>query len=276
MPLPIAIPIALAAGGSLLNFLGQRSQVSAANKRNNQLLKLLQPYIQGLGPGEAERQIANYFSTNPFSMGSDPILQSLRTDPASKSVTETLLNLSQNGNPFDTSSMFAALTPVRQRQLNEQIAGLRAGSGSLGQRFGTSTLNAERTLRGNALQDFALQDAQIQQSAFENAQQRRLGAAGQLTNYLAQQAQLGLAGRGQQINLLQLLGGLESQRMGQGLQAASIFAGVPAPQTASLGAPLTDIGQLLLLTSLLGGQGGGFQYPGPPPQLPPPPASYPF
>lgn len=207
-----------------------------------------------------------------FNSGQDALMQMIRG----------------GGQPFDTSKQFAALAPLDQRLIDQQVAGLRGSSTSLGQRFGTATMGAERMLRGNFAQDIAARNAGIQSSAYESAQGRNLSAAGQLQQGGLSQAQLlsqiAQANAGNQMQTGQFnsaqnqawnqfisgvigqAGGFQQGQQNQNAQLLAIMAGLQpggAAQFQPSGLPgaFGDIGQLLMflpfLRGLQGQTGGG-------------------
>lgn len=200
------------------------------------------------------------------------------------------------GQPFDTSKLFGALAPLDNRLIASQVAGLHGAATSLGQRFGSATMGAEQRLRGNFAQDIAGRNAGIQQSAYEAAQGRTMGAAQSLqqgglsqAGLLAQiaQANAGNSMQGQQFNSSQQqmfnqflqsvigqAGSFQNNQQNRNAQLLSIMAGInPAQQQPSqIPGAAGDISQLLMflpfLRSMMPGQqpqvgtGTGFGTPG--------------
>jgi hypothetical protein len=189
-----------------------------------------------------------------------------------------------SGQPFDTSKQFAALAPLDQRLIDSQVAGLRGSTTSLGQRFGTATMGAERLLRGNFAQDIAARNAGIQSSAFESAQGRNLAAAQGLQQGGLSQAQLlaqiAQANAGNQLqtgqfnaaqnqaynqfiaSIIGQAGGLQQGQQSQNAQLLAIMAGLPQQgfaqqQPSALPGAFGDISQLLMFLPFLRGLQGG-------------------
>lgn len=179
-----------------------------------------------------------------FNTGQDGQMQMLRSGPGSR----TLQTLSETGAPFDTSKLFQALAPVRDRQLQTGIASLRGGAPGIGQRFGSAQMASERQFAGEHLQNIAAQDAATSFQAHEAAQARRLQAS-----------QFGV---GAQQNLLNLLFNAENARKGRNVQLFGAQAGIPQAPGVNFGQPFTDFGQLMLLKSLFpGGTTSASPYP---------------
>lgn len=121
--------------------------------------------------------------TQGSNAGQDALMQMMRRDVGNGPnafLQQNLQDLSAGNSRFDNSGLFAALAPIDQRMLDEQVAQLHGSAGSLGRRFGTALSGNEQKLRGNFLQDVTSRNAQIQQSSFENAQNRRVQGLGQL------------------------------------------------------------------------------------------------
>lgn len=234
---------AIAIGSSLLNGYMSYKQSSSANKRSNQMYNAAMPFTQ-MGPTGAENYLTQLFSGGNNPLGADAIMQSLRADPGYKALEATVAN---SGNPYDTSKMWEAYLPVRQRNLTESISQMRAGTTGLGQRFGGATLTAEKNLRRQAAEDWNAADTTMGMQAYESAQGRQQTAAQALLNNLLQATQLGTAN---QMGLLQLWGNLQNATRGQSLQALGIAAGVPQAQYPQYGQYGMDITQLLMMQQL--------------------------
>jgi hypothetical protein len=141
--------------------------------------------------------------TQAFNNGQDPLLQMYRknltpqTDP---SLQPNLAQINSGDTAFNNSDLFRALQPVQQQQLDQQIGQLHASAGSLGERFGSSMMRNEALLRSNVQNQVNLQNAQIAQQSFENAQNRRVQGLGLSlgNNQNLNQFTLGAAGLQQQ------------------------------------------------------------------------------
>jgi hypothetical protein len=244
-PLSIAA-LALSAGSQLWGAHGQ-NRANAANARfQRQNRRMLLDQMQR-GPSEYETLLRSMF----LNTGQDGIMQQMRNGPedqVQQDVINTLMGISQTGDPFDTSEMFKALGLQDARTRDESVATLRAGASGLGQRFGSASGRAEADLLSELADQTALRNAGIQMQSYESAQGRRqqaLGGVLQATN--AQEAE--------QMALAQLMQSVFGQLMGaeqgrnsfnaQLLSAASGMGGVQAP-SATPGA-VGDIGNLLFM-----------------------------
>lgn len=297
--------LGIGAVGSYMNARSQNKATDANNARQTDLSNKADQYFQN-SPSDLEQMIqslygqgAETYSGDPnfqipniskdLNASTDPILQSLRKGPNTAFLTDQLRGMTETGNPFDTNSIIDALYPVRQRNLNKSVADLQASAPGLGSRFGSAQLNAEQELRRQTLEDTNAADSQLTFAGHESAQNRRLGAAGQLlgvdqqglqrdqtalqalfsqAGLGMQQAGLGLqaqqlpleyaklnfAGKGQQQNLLQMLLGAQGQRQGNNSNLLAILGGLAPAQASGYGGAATDISQLLMLSQLFGKQ----------------------
>src|SRR5215213_2579648 len=113
----------LAAGAAIL---GTGAGLYEGNQQRNDARRQRDRLMQlGATPYGAENDISSFLQRlqNPnqaFNPGQDALMQYLRSA----------------GQPFDTSAQFAALAPLEARDIQTQVSQLRAGAGSLGQRFG--------------------------------------------------------------------------------------------------------------------------------------------
>lgn len=233
----------LAIGSSLLNGYMASKQAGAANKRSNQIYNTAMPYTQ-MGPTGAENILNQLLTGGNNPLGSDSIMQALRADPAWSSMEAMV---SGGGQPFDQSKLWAAYLPVRERNLQASISGMRAGATGLGQRFGQSMLTGEKNLRLQAAQDWNAADTTMAANAYEAAKGRQMGAANTLLQNILQATQ---SGQANQLGMLQLLGNLQNATRGQNLQALGIAAGVPTPQFPQYGGYGMDIVQFLMMQHL--------------------------
>jgi hypothetical protein len=257
----------------------------AQQARQAQIQGMVQPYLTPAGQANPySSMITDYLKngvrgttptpvgTEAFNPGQDSLLQMMRSSPdyqANASLDSALQGI-LGGKPFDTTDQFSTLGALSDQDVQRQVAGLHASAGSLGQRFGTASGNAEGLLRSTAATNLAAQRAQIAQNAFNVNQQNILGAAGlaggregAMNNFVLQAlqqrigaaqaaGQLGLQGRQlssqeQQFNsgqqqqnnqflnsfMLQALaqaGGLQQGANSQNAQLLAILAGQPVPQ----------------------------------------------
>lgn len=230
----------LGGAGSVAETVGNASANRSAGRRADRNSQLALGQVQE-GPSSVEQIIQGLFNT-----GQDGGLQALRAIPGGSTLNE----ISETGTPFDTSQLFNSLRPIRERQLSEGLAQLRAGAPGLGQRFGSAMMRGEQNVLLQHLQNIAAQDAQTAFSAHESAQNRRLSAAN--------------VGTGITTNLLQLLGTAEQGRRGLNLGAVQTAAGIPQPPATNWGQPFSDTAQLMLLRTLMQNQtpaGGGVPAP---------------
>jgi hypothetical protein len=214
-----------------------------------------------------------------MNLGNDALMQMLRSDPSRQ---------------MDPSArmLIDAFAPQDARMLNQNVAGMRATAPGLGQRFGTAMGMGESNLRATAMNNIGTRNAGIAQSAYENAQNRRLQAAGSINQQglnIAQLAsQLGLANQAalnqggmfnvsnnlqaqgmnaDQANLfrqfqLQGYNTAFGQQMGQRQFNQSLLGMMmgQAPQNQAnpmWGQGAMDIGQLMMMLPMLRSMGGG-------------------
>jgi hypothetical protein len=276
----MGIEAAMMAGSTLVNagmgWYNQRQQNKQLQDRQAMASKFLSPYLNE-GPGGAETGLAQLLArlsggTQPneaFNTGQDALMQMLRADP-NKRTMNMLTGMMQTGDPFDTSEMFKTLETVDARQRQRALADLRGGSTGLGQRFGSSMMRGEEDLVGQMLQSTSARNAQIQQGSYEAAQGRRMQAAGQMGELNQQHSQLattlanlGLAKDQANNAALQLLlggygtlGGMQTNRGNQTMQALSLMLGQPMTQTYNPGGDLGQLAQLMLFMNMMKGGGG--------------------
>lgn len=169
---------------------------------------------QGVNAGQINPSMVDMGSITPnLNPGNDAIMQLLRANPDNQlDPTGTAFlkdQVATGGHPFDTSSMFAALQPVDQRNINQQVNSLIASSsgGGLGERFGTAMADRGVNLRTRALQDINARNAGIQQQAYEAGMGRATNAADALNSNFATGAGIRLnAANNLNANLLNLAG----------------------------------------------------------------------
>lgn len=124
-----------------------------------------------------------------------------------------LNDLATNGGRQDVSKLLASLGIQQNFATDEQAARLNASTSGLGQLAGTAGRIGEARLRAASQRDNNVINAGVQNTAMENAQNRRLAAAGQLgqLNLGAGQLNLGAAQ-----GLTGLAGLLSSNQLGRG------------------------------------------------------------
>lgn len=174
-------------------------------------------------------QIAG-INTQGFNTGQDAMLQLMRSNPGGQATREAgldtnLLSLGKGDSAFDNSDLFKALAPIDQRGLDEQVAGLHASAGSLGQRFGTAMNEKEALLRSNIQNQTNARNAQIQSSSFENAQARRMQALGLSSGRESMFNQLPLQYGNLNLGAASAYGNMVGQREGLNLQGQMANAG---------------------------------------------------
>ena len=220
----LAIGAGTSAVGSLLSYGENR----AARKRGEQASNQAQALTQGANG--VDQLILSQF--NKPNSGQDGYLQYLRSNPGALKPYQ-----------FDASQMFKDLQARDQFTINDQIAQLSAGAGSLGNRFGTGFANRSGMVRERFAADIAARNAGISQSSFNNALQ-----FGQQGFSLAQN---------NQNQLLGLLLNSQQGRTSQQLQALGLGMSVPAGTSGQqLAQGGVDLAQLLLLGKAFGGGGG--------------------
>jgi hypothetical protein len=205
--------VAIGAGASLLNAGAGYFENKAARRRSqnlsDQALGIASQPIPGLGT---------------INSGQDSFMQYLRANPKG---LEPFL--------YDQSKVFEGLKAQDAYTIGDQVNKLRAGAGSLGERFGSGFASREAMLRGRFGADIAARNAGISQSAFNTALQASM------QSFMGQQSQRNA--------ILQFILG----QRGQQLQALGFGAGLPMPSpTAPLGQGGFDISQLMLLSQYLG------------------------
>lgn len=150
--------------------------------------------------------IGSFQGQNP---GQDSLLQmmnkplALNYDP---SLIPNLQDINSGNTQFNNSDLFKSLQPMQQFALDKQVGQLHASAGSLGERFGAAMGQNEALLRSQTQNAINAQNAQIAQSSFENAQNRRLQSLGTT-------AQLGTAAGGQALSAAQSAASNEAQRL---------------------------------------------------------------
>jgi hypothetical protein len=220
--------LAIGAGSSLVGSVLGYGEQRAARKRQERMSDQAINLTQGANP--VDSLILQHLS-RPNS-GQDGFLQMLRNNPnALKPYT------------FDYSQAFKDLQARDQYTINDQVSGLRAGAGSLGERFGGGFASREALLRGRFGADISARNAGIAQSSFNNALQ--FGSQGYAVGQQQNNALLGLLLNSEQ-------GRTQQQLAAMGMAAA------PLPSTAgTIAQGGVDIAQLMLLGRYFGGTGGG-------------------
>jgi hypothetical protein len=207
--------LALISGGIGLfgNMLGQRS----AGKRQKRMENLVTSRM-GQGPGQAEQQLLEWITGG--GKGFDP--SHLFTGEGYNVGQDALMQMTR-AQPFDTTSLFAALEPLESRALEQSLADSFSQASGLGQRFGSSMQREEGRVRGEAAEGAAARRAGLEQQTYESAQQRALQAAGQL-------GQLGQGESAMMLQALMGLGGMGQQRQGMDMQLLQMLMGMGQPQ----------------------------------------------
>jgi len=231
---PITLGLILSAVGTGVNagtsYLNQRS----ANKETKRRQGIAEPWLQGmLGGGGSEQ----------FNAGQDALMQMLRSNPMEAS-NRSMTEMVNTGNPFDTTELFRSLGVMDERARGDALAGVRAGSSGLGQRFGTAMARESNNTMAQLLEGAAARNAQIAMGSHESAQGRKLGAASQLG-----QNQSLMAG------LAQMLMGSDAQQQNQQLNALSLLLGMPMGQSAAtgVGSDIGSMGQMLAFMEMMRG-----------------------
>lgn len=287
------------AGGQLLGGIAdQRSQNAAqreAQRRYAELHGLIMGQLQNQ-PGAWETQTQDLYRSlrpeatfnpmdylqSPALLGSqDALMQMINRDPAAQlgQSYKTLTDLAQTGGASNTQSLLDSIQGLQNMDLNNQVAGLRSRSTSLGQRLGSSTGKAEALLRtqlgtGNqaTLANIAYQGNEANQGRrlgaattlgglLQGAQGQRLGAIGQLAdlgqfgaNYGLQGAQFNAQNRqnlfSQQLAALGLGGQMQNQRNSLNAGLLGLLGGQP-PQQAGSTQGLNDAAQMAAFLPML-------------------------
>lgn len=276
---PLTLGAISMGAGSLLNLgssvLSNRSANKTAKKRESAAGAMIErepsPYEQMLSQflgGSSIPSAESLTSGQGFNTGQDALMQLLRANPHTQ-VDANLDALARTGLPYNMSPAFDAFKATDQQALAQQVAGLHAGASGLGQRFGSSMMNAEAALRATLTGQTQARNAQMGAQAYESAMQRMLGgnellsgreqAGQQMQSSVAQallQSALGAGNFGLQSvqtrmsGLGQLLSAGQN-RQAQNTQLLSLMFGLPPAQAPNLGGGFSDMGQLLMLLPLL-------------------------
>jgi hypothetical protein len=317
---PLTIGLGLTAGSQLLgaftqnrannqNYDAQQQAIAMQRQRQGQVDAMVAPYLKN-GQNPYAAQLMQLFSSGGFkaptgydpslvgggtgsqgfNTGQDGLLQMLRSqrDPT------LTMGLGNAGATFDNSAQFAALAPLDQRQIDQQVAQLHGSFGTLGERFGTAAMDKEQMLRTQALQNIGARNAGLAQQSFESGQARQMqglgisagreqsGIQNWLQGMLANQQATNQASQfnttmGQGYN--QFLSGLfgqasnmQAQTGGLNAQLLAIMAGQPNPgapvvQPSAMPGAIGDIGQMMMFLPFLQQMMGG-RSPGTTPLLP--------
>lgn len=296
---------AIVGAGLLGQGLGMYTQGKAnrkATRRADQLFNTATGMMQS-EPGGAEAALAGFqlpeipgvdmatlqslFSSPQFNAGNDALMQVMRRGQGDNadSISAQLGPMLATGQPFDTSAMFAALAPLEQREQSRTIADYRATAPSLGARFGSAYARGEGDLRAQLVDTAAARRAGIQQSSYEAAQGRRLGAgqvlsqhqqgidanilaainamnartqgqAGTMLDAYGTNANIRLGQGSMNLQALQAAAQAEAARRGQNAQLLGIAGGTPYPQGQGqqIGNLGYDLATLYLLATRMGRQ----------------------
>ena len=151
--------------------------------------------------------------------------------------------LTSGGGRFDLSPQFSALEAINRRRLDEQLARQAEQFGVLGARFGSDIAKGRGELESRFLEQESAQRAEIAGQSFREQQARRLEALGLASGRDISREQIGLAGRGQELQRT----GLEQ-------------AGFQAQQGRRLGAgQALSARDIALMQQQLGGRGQELQ-----------------
>lgn len=258
---------ALASGAGLY---GQAKAEKGANKRSKQLQQQAYGMMQ-TDPGQAEQALLGLLpyiqsGNQSFNAGQDALSQMLRSDPSTQRsyVDDVLQGIATQDDPFAPGGAYSALDAVNQRANQTQVAGLRGGAGSVGQRYGSNFANAEGRMRA----DMAERDAAGRAGLAQAFTGQRLNAAGIAAQRQAQQqghrlaaaqssGQLGMGQIGAMLQALQGAGGMEAGRNQYNASLFGAAAGVPfAPSSVGQGIGEAGTGLAALYYLLQGGGGG--------------------
>ena len=236
---PASLALLAGAGSSIFGAISGYNENKAARKRQAAATDAGVALTQGSNPVD---QLIMQKLSQP-NVGQDGFLQYLRSNP--------------NGlQPYmyDQSKAFKGLQAQDAYVTNDQVNQLRAGAGSLGERFGTGFASKEAMLRSRIAAGIDARNAGISQSSFNTA---------------LQYGQSGYAmGQQQNNSLLGLLLSSQQGRTGQQLQALGLAAQPLQSSGNPIGQGGVDIAQLLLLKQFLGGGSGGGTGPLPPTTTP--------
>jgi hypothetical protein len=202
-----------------------------------------------------------------FNASQDALMQALRRDPAAQidptrllggvDLTGQLGGLLTTGGQQSTDDVLRGLDVAQQRAADQALAQLQGSAGSLGQRFGTTTLQRSGDLLAQLNDQYGLQRAQVALGAAENAQNRRLQAGGILAGLEGQRAGDILNAQGLQLQAAQLaqFAPQLAAQLGLANQDAALRAAL-ANQATGLAAGQSN--QEAMLRAALANQGMGF------------------
>ena len=167
---PVIDPNILPPGGDLGGGGGQGDTGGFSGFDNNAFADILKqfslPAFDGntnIGPTPLQQQSTDFASdllaNNPFA----------QTENINQALSDLL-----SGQSFDNTAQFDALEVRNKRRLEEEQAQLSELFGTQGARFGSDIARGSADLRARSLEAGALQRAQIEQSSFQDAQNRRL------------------------------------------------------------------------------------------------------
>lgn len=171
--------------------------------------------------------------------GQDALLQMMNRDVGGGPdafLKQQLQQIGGGDTQFDTSELYKSLNAVNQRGLDEQIAQMKGSKGSFANLFSSKTDKQEGQMRENFAQNMALANNQLAQQSFENAQNRRAPALGQLAGLDQFYGQQPFQNAALQLQAAQSAAGLGQQNSAQLLQA------LMANQSAGLQAGLANQG----------------------------------
>lgn len=172
------------AGMSQFNPMAAPNQINIASLMAPQLGATPQIGVPGqVSTGQVGANMIT--GTQGYNAGQDGLLQMMQRDigaPRDQFLGNQLQQLGMGNSQFDNSSLFAAMAPMDQRLIDEQVGDLYGKKQSFGDKFGSATRKQETDLRSRFAENIAARNAGIQQQSFESAQNRRMGALGQIGN----------------------------------------------------------------------------------------------
>ncbi len=174
----------------------------------------LEEFLKNLSGGSG-LDIPGIEGSTAYNSSQDALMQMVNRSAADQlgNAGTQLNDLATNGGAQNVDSLLAALGVQQNAATDDQAARLNAQSSGLGQLAGTASRIGEARLRGGMQRDNNALNAGIRNTAMENAQNRRLAAAGQLgqLNLGAGQLNLGAAQ-----GLTGLAGLLSANQLGRG------------------------------------------------------------
>jgi hypothetical protein len=200
------------------------TMLGAAPMNAINLADLFTPQVGGVPQSQAAQAgpVQQVTGTQGVNAGQDALMQMMNKDigaPRNDFLGGQLQQLGMGDSQFDNSNLFAAMAPLDQRVIDEQVSQLQGGKGSFGQKFGSQTRKQETDLRSQFAQNITARNAGIQQQSFEAAQGRRMGALGQLGGLEQFYGQMPFQNAALQLQAAQGAGQLGQGSAGLNLQA---------------------------------------------------------